>query len=307
MNKQIKVLLKAIIVSFILTSCQTMSIKPYSNLETQIINGSNLYLTSSDKADLLIFINGSGMNSVLGEKKGDKWTYFEFPYFIIKVYRNLYDIAIPEKLDFSLGENYENDRLRLSNYTVDGLVTTYTQTINEYLNKNNYKSVILFGISEGGLLLPKIYNALNNKECINKMIIWGAGGYSQAECFRVLANSVTPMPLGYRTECAKIDQVVNEVYNDPYSMTKYYLGWPYNRWNSFFRYQPIKEYSSINIPILFVQGKYDYSNPIESVTIVQENYKNKQYKYMFYDMGHVPDNDKEIESILIDISTWINE
>jgi esterase/lipase len=302
-----KVLLKVIFVGVVLTSCQTMLIKPYTNLETQLINGRNLYLTSSDNTDLLIFVNGSGMNSVLGEKKGNKWTSLEFPYFIFKVYKNLYDIAIPEKLDFSLGENFENDPIRLSNYTVDGLVTAYTQTIDEYLSKKEYNNVILFGISEGGFLLPKIYNALNNKGYIKKMIIWGAGGYSQAECFRILASSVISMPKGYRNECAKIDQIIDDVSSDPYSMTKYYLGWPYKRWNSFFGYQPIKEYSSINIPILFVQGKYDYSNPIESVTFIQENFKNKEYKYMYYDMGHIPDNEIEIEAILIDVSKWINE
>lgn len=82
MKNQMKVLLKAIVIGVILTSCQTMSIKPYSNLETKTYNGRNLYLSRSDKADLLVFINGSGMNSVLGEKKGNIWTSVEFPYFI---------------------------------------------------------------------------------------------------------------------------------------------------------------------------------------------------------------------------------
>ncbi len=114
------------------------------------------------------------------------------------------------------------------------------------------------------------------------------------------------MPTGYRNECAKIDTIIDEVSSDPYSITKYYLGWPYNRWNSFFSYQPFNEFNTINIPILFVQGKYDYSSPIESVVFIQDNYANKQYKYMYYNMGHIPDNDKGIESILNDISIWID-
>jgi esterase/lipase len=259
----------------------------------------------SNKSDLIIFINGSGMNSVLGVKEGGKWKSVEFPYFITKTYKDTYDIAIPEKLNFTLGENCVRNIEKLKNYTVEGLVTAYTQTIDGYLDVKNYNNVILFGISEGGLLLPKIYNNLQNKTKIEKIIIWGAGGYSQYDCFRIVANSAVPMPEEYRAECSKIFQVSKAVEKDPYSMNKLYLGWPYNRWSSFFDYQPIKEYDLINIPILFVQGLYDYSSPVESVKYIQDIYSNKQYKYMFYKMGHVPDDDDEIKKILFDINSWI--
>jgi len=306
MTKRIWLIME-IALALLITSCQTMSREPYPGIEVHNLHERNLYLSRSGKTDLLIFIDGSGMNSVLGIKNGISWESVEFPYFVVNNYRDAFDIAIPEKLDFAFGENCDRNPSKLSNYTVEGLVDGYAQTIDEYLDMNSYNSVTLFGISEGGLLLPKIYNQLRNRTCIRKLVVWGAGGYSQADCFRILATSAIPIPREYRKECSKIDIAIEDIKTDPHSMTKYYLGWPYNRWSSFFSYEPINEYESIDAPVLFVQGLDDYSNPAESVRYVKDTYSNKPYKYLYYKMGHVPDSDQEIKKILLDIGLWIRE
>ncbi len=117
---------------------------PYQNLKKRSIGNNNSYLLNSNKEYLLIFLNGSGMNSVLGERKGGIWRSVEFSYFICKYYGYYYDIAIPKKPDFSLGKNYEEDANKLSNYTVDGLVTSYTNTINDLLRNGKYKKTLFF-------------------------------------------------------------------------------------------------------------------------------------------------------------------
>jgi len=305
MKKTISLCIVFFIISVILTSCQTISKNPYPKILVKVFNNRNLYLLCSDKSDLMIFIDGSGMNSVLGVKDGDTWKSVEFSYFVINTYMNEYDIAIPEKLNFTLGENCVNNEQKLKNYTVDGLVTAYTQTIDGYLNTKKYNKIILFGVSEGGLLLPKIYNNLENKANITKLVVWGAGGYSQYDTFKILANSTVQMPKEYKAECSRIDEVDGDIKKNPYSMNKFYFGWPYNRWSSFFNYEPIKEYESINVPILFIQGLYDYSSPVESVKYIQEKYSDKHYKYLFYKMGHTPDTFNDIKKILSDISLWI--
>lgn len=291
----------------LLASCQTAALNPYPGMETRKLNGGAVYVTPPAHPSLLVFIEGSGMNSVLGIKNGVLWDSVGFAYFVYNHYRGEYDIAIPEKLDYSFGEDYQDDLERMPRYTVDGLVSSYAAAIDEYLSSKSYDSVILFGISEGGLLLPRILNALRRKDSVTKMVVWGAGGYGQAECFRILGGSAIPMPQGYREECLKIDLAIDEVAQDPSSLTKRYLGWPFNRWSSFFAYQPILEYDAVNLPVLFVQGTRDYNSPVESVQFLQEYRGDRQYSAKYYDMGHIPERDSEIKRILDDISAWIRE
>ncbi|MBN2223045.1 MAG: hypothetical protein JW765_00065 [Deltaproteobacteria bacterium] len=291
----------------LLASCQTTALNPYPGIETRKLTSGTLYVTPSDHPTLLIFIEGSGMNSVLGLKNGVLWDSVGFAYYVYNHYRGDFDIAIPEKLDYSFGEDYQNDLERMPRYTVDGLVSSYAAALDDFLSSKNYDTVILFGISEGGLLLPRILNNLRYKGSVTKMVVWGAGGYSQEECFRILGGSAIPMPQGYREECLKIDTVLEEVAKDPYSLTKGYLGWPYNRWSSFFPYQPIQEYKAINVPVLFVQGKRDYSSPVESVQFLQVYRGDRQYSAKYYDMGHIPEEDTETIRILDEIAAWIRE
>jgi pimeloyl-ACP methyl ester carboxylesterase len=283
----------------------------YGDFETYRINGNNLYEFCSDKNDkLLIYIEGSGTTSVLGEKNKGKWVSYNFGYFLTKYMKKYFTIIIPEKLGMDIGQNRWGDPVFMRSYTVDNLASCYISTIDGYLEKNrHYKSIYIIAGSEGGLLFPKIYSELKNKTIIEKAIVIGAGGLGQYECFKILGKSTIEMPSNYRDECKRIDDVVIDIKKDPLSITKMYFGWPYSRWNSFFMYKPFDYYKKIDIPILFYQGMLDWNSPIESVEYVQKNINNKKFEYRYKkNMGHVPnfDNENDTASYFSELYTWLN-
>lgn len=293
----------------VLLLCSCMTTVPYHNMHENNENDQLIYTFNSNKDKALIYIDGSGLNSVLGVINSDKWISVQFSYFLASNLNRDFTLVIPEKLNFKKGIDYKNDDEALRKYTVGNLVESYSRKIDYYIeNNSNINEIYLLGISEGGLLAPKIINAIQNKSRIKKMIIWGAGGYSQEECFNILAASTIQMPETYRNECKKISEVEKDIELNPTAINKYYLGWPYSRWNSFFKYRPINEYAEIDIPVLFIQGLKDYNSPFESVKFVEEEYSKKDYEYVYYnDMGHIPEKKEEIAKIIESIYSWIKK
>lgn len=306
--KQLNVVFSAVILSILLLgSCATTK-SVYSNLKIEEYDKTHLYQVGANSKDLLIYLEGSGTASVLGEKQNGKWISVNFGYFISKYFGPTYRIAIPEKLFIGIGENHSTDSAFLKKYTVDNLVKSYCKSIDAYLAKHSeYENVYIIGASEGGLLLPKVYAELNQRERIKKAIVIGAGGLDQYECFRILAKSSIEMPEKYRNECKKVDEIVNEINTDPESIEKQYMGWPYLRWNSFFKYRPYEYYSAIKIPVLFYQGRLDWSSPIESVEYLQKNILNTNFEYRYIDtMGHIPAfDDEEMKQFIKELNDWL--
>lgn len=284
----------ALIVSVCAVALSFVSCMTYKNLKTENYGDAHMYEVGSKKPDLIIYLEGSGKTSVLGERKNNKWVSVNFGYMLAKSMGDSFQIAIPEKLDIGIGENHSADTSFLKNYTVDGLTESYCKAIDGYLdNHREYKNVYIIATSEGGLLFPKIYSQLIHNERINKAIVIGSGGLSQAECFRILSASAVEMPPSYRAECQRIDEAIQEVKADPQSVEKKYFGWPYARWSSFFDYKPFDYYKEIRIPVLFYQGKLDWSSPVESVQYIQKNLPENPFEYMYIDkMGHTPDMTK---------------
>nr|HPO50453.1 hypothetical protein [Spirochaetota bacterium] len=138
---------------------------------------------------LIIYIEGSGLNSVLGERKNGIWRSFQFSYYVYNFFKDKCNIIIPEKLKMRVGENYESDKETVSLYTVENMFESYRKSVDFYLDEHDFSTVILFGVSEGGLLIPKIYDSLKNREKISKIVVWGSGGLSQYECFKILGNT----------------------------------------------------------------------------------------------------------------------
>ena len=290
----------------LLGSCQTAN--PYHRMINAEYDSQSIYEFNKNQRDLLIYIDGSGLNSVLGIKKNEKWESVGFSYFLVKNLDNDVELAIPEKLDYKLGYDYKNDKESLKKYTVENLIISYSHKIDALIDSNSYHHIYLMGVSEGGLLAPKILNTIKNKAKIEKMIIWGSGGYSQKDCFKVLAQSKISMPDKYRDECIRLIEVIADIEMHPDSIEKYYMGWPYSRWYSFFKYSPINEYREIDIPVLFVQGLLDFNSPYESVKCIEEMIKNSKYEFKYYpEMGHIPSSDEEMKAIIKEIYTWIKK
>lgn len=74
------VLSLAVMLSFV--SCMT-----YKNLRGEEFGASHIYEVGSNKPDLIIYIEGSGKTSVLGERKNAKRVTVNFGYMLAKGWR----------------------------------------------------------------------------------------------------------------------------------------------------------------------------------------------------------------------------
>lgn len=292
------------------TSCVTFfpyDRQIYPGLQTKGYSSGNLYVFNSPASDsLVIFIDGSGMHSVLGNKKNKRWNELTMSWFMSNFFSDKLSLIVPEKPGIDIGADYSDSLQAYNLSTFDTLVHHYTHSINSYLRENSFSDIFIIGFSEGGLLAPVIFEKIENKSALKKMIVWGAGGLSQDKWFSCLAESNVPMPVEYREECKNIDHVKSCVELNPTSLDHWYMGWPYLRWAGFFEYIPFDYYSTINIPVLFVHGTHDINCPVESTLFIEQNMPDKPYDYMYIDeMGHLPEKSKEIESLIGRIYYWI--
>ena len=257
---------------------------------------------------LVFYLEGSGLHSVLGVKNNDGWSHRTFSYFVIKYFNAFADVVVIEKPKMKPGKDHSTDRDVLTAYTAGNLIDHYSTLIDDYLDKSEAAQIVIFGYSEGGILAPAVYKELKNRDRITKLVIGGAGGMSQYEQFMVLAESYVKMPDKYRLECRDIQRVRSRVKNFPDSIEYRFLGLPYRRWSSFFDFTPADYYMSIEIPVLFYHGKFDWSVPVESTSMIEKMYPDKKFTFMYIDkMQHVPDDDKGMEELFMRLIMWVTE
>ena len=286
-----------------------LSCAGYSNLYVEKHDDHSCYFFPNLESDkLLIYIEGSGLGSVLGVKKGSSWKRRNLGYYIVKRYNRHFNIMIPEKLQMEMGKSYSGDRNVLYNYTYENLVESYAESINRHLSENRYSAVYLVGCSEGGLVLPGLYSRIQMKDIIRKIVIWGGGGLGQYEAFKILGKSEIDMPEDYRNACLDIEEAGRLIDENPDSIDDYYLGWPYRRWSSFFRYNPSDYLSDMKLPVLFIHGLKDWHYPVESTQYAEKMDFHDEFEFRYYpDMGHGPENVFGLNSLLDDIFDWIRE
>ncbi len=301
---RMKIIFLLISMNFII-SCQTRN--PYPGLQTH--NGESTYYTieNSDSNKLIIYLEGSGYESVLGRfDTSGNWEYTNFAEPITKTFSKEYNILVPEKLMFKMGQSYKDDKAVYSSYRVDELVLSYTKSIDTYLSRNIFSEVYIIGASEGGYLLPAVYKNLKNKNKIDKLVFFGSGGFSQLEELRILGNSKVEMPDNYRAICQQIETEWVDIQQDPNSVEKFFLGHPYSRWSSFFLYKPIEDIRGINIPALFIQGELDWSTPVESTKMIENEKISDKFKFIYYEkMEHGPSTYRQMKTLSNDMKEWL--
>lgn len=215
---------------------------------------------------LIIYLEGSPFNSVLGIKGVIlPWKTIQFTYFLQKDLSNDYDILVPEIMNVNPGEKFKDDTLKLESVTLNNRVNADTLAINSFLNKHSYKYVYLIGYSEGGMLLPKIYNELRFHWKITKLINIAGGGYSYKELISEICKK-----RGISTY--KIDSTFTDIEKYPNSLSKFAFGNPYKKWSSFMNYKPSEEYKKIDIPIFLIQGTSDVNVPVESSRFLKKKF-----------------------------------
>jgi len=260
---------------------------------------------------LLVYINGSGYQSAFGLKEGDRWIQAGNPVGFMKGLFPDYDILVPEKINITIGGDHSRDTRVISAYTLENRVRAAAAVIDAILDRTDYPRVFILGISEGAYILPRIYQTLRHKSVVSALVIWGAGGMSQYEEFKLLAVSGVPMGPAMKKGYKDLESVVSDIKAHPDAINKEYFGFPYKRWASFLWYSPIDDLVAINIPILLLHGTDDICSAVESSRLVESRFKklgkrNLTY-YEYAGMTHGPETDEECSRFYLDLVTWLKK
>ena len=292
----------------------------YSNLYTRRLykdgNFIDFYLLQSSAAtpskDLLICINGSAKESVLGKKVGKSWETVSLPFFIRKSIGSSVDILIPEHPNMEAGKLYANDLKTLSSDHFEIKTKAYATIFDFILTQSTYKRVFLLGYSEGGYMLPRILLMLKYPEKINGLILCSSGGLSYAEILAIQRQSNALFSEKYRLALNQLDAVIQEIKHSKdkkQSDQKFFLGWPLAKWRSYLFYRPIDDLRKLSIPILVLHGENDLNIPVESSRYIEDVFKKDKrgnLSYIEYKQSNHTYNG-QWEHLIQDIQHWISD
>jgi len=302
-------------ITLLICACQTAQknenndfYDPYPNMVTLTFNGNRAYEFNSNNnlsENLIIVLEGSGWTSTLGVFMDNEWRFVGFGARFIEVLRDDYTILIPEKWDRVLGINYIDDMDARFLYTRENLIDCYVSTINSYLADNNYSNVFLIGISEGGAVLPVVYEKLLDNELVKGLVSIAAGGLGAYESY--LINIEKDNISDFWRDFYKNAINIYDKRDEYYESTELFGGMVvYRQFVSSMFSRPFDSIKNINIPILFVHGVNDMNIAVESTLYIQNNLPEKPFEYIIYeDMGHIPMNEFEMKRFQNDISNWI--
>ncbi|MSR88739.1 MAG: alpha/beta hydrolase [Candidatus Margulisbacteria bacterium] len=263
---------------------------------------------TSEQKDLLIFLDGSSKQSVLGLKDKATWEKYGLPYYIRKSLPENIDLLVPEKINIIPGQDSGKNENFLINDTLKNKAALYTLLINQYLNSHTtYKHIYLMGYSEGGFVLPKIYNKLAHKENISGLILCASGGLSYYETLRIQQQSPLPFTEKYRQSLSQLEKELIRIKMRPHATDRYYFGWPYCKWADYMTYRPINDFIKVQIPILMIHGDKDLNIPIESAQYVKEAFDKTGKKNLTYHEIKNADHtfNGKCDPLIMEILAWI--
>ncbi|MFW5685880.1 MAG: alpha/beta fold hydrolase [Spirochaetota bacterium] len=263
-------------------------------------------LPSRDDA-LIIVLDGGVPASTIGFRIGDGDFTPSFFWFVLERLGDRAMVVTPEKFHAEPGGWYQYDEEFLLAYTADNLIVHYARLIDAYLEEHPAQRVYLFGASEGGMVLPAVYNSLEQRSRITKMVSAGAGGFNSTERFQVLAESgveTDPVTLFLHRN---FHLTLADIHSNPDSIEHTYVEIPYRYWYSFITYTPNDHFADIDIPVLFVHGRRDSVLPVESTEAVESRWPNKPYEYVYFeDMGHGPrGSESQTDEFFAAIEAWL--
>jgi predicted esterase len=231
---------------------------------------------NSPNENLVVYLEGSTMHSALGIKGSIlPWKSYSAAYVFQKILSDEFDLMVPERMNMETGRDYSDDTLRLREYTLKNRVNASANIIDAIIGVNRYKNIFIIGYSEGGLILPKVYNQLKNKTPVKKLICISAGGYSY---YQLIKTTLTErgLPDSY------VDSTIAEMIKDPGSVTRFAFGHPYNKWRDFLYYDPMEEYKKVDIPILVIHGDSDTNASVKSSRFLKNKFDEMGKKNLTY-------------------------
>jgi hypothetical protein len=92
---------------------------PYPTLDILDYENNTAYEFKNENSNkLVIYIEGTSWNSVLGWKEGDQWQSVTVAYYFVDLMKDNYNILIPERLNMQIGNYYGYNPAMRRNYTL---------------------------------------------------------------------------------------------------------------------------------------------------------------------------------------------
>ncbi len=263
---------------------------------------------SSNHKNLLIIFEGSGKHSVLGKKNSHGWDSVSLAHLFNKELLKGMDILVPERISLELGAEYRDNQSGCED-NFRNKVTLYPDMIDQFLCLHpEYCRVIMMGYSEGGSLLPRLYQKLNHKNRISGLILCSSGGLSFYESLQVQKKSNLLFPDKYRQSLDILEPSVLAIRQHPFSKDMFYFGRPYIKWAYFLSYRPMDDLLTVSIPILVLHGDKDLNIPVESSRGIGKAFQKAgkhNYRYIEYkNTNHFFNGD--YSKMIQDINAWIS-
>jgi len=287
---------------------------PYYNT-LYFMDGQGYEFKNASSNKLIITLDGGpGWNRNRVGAIGDKVYQYHFVDWLLNFYDE-YNIFVPEKFDWGRLVNPFWDIKNREKYTIDNLVLNYEGVIKEYLSQNDYGTIIIAGVSEGGIIAPELYLLLEDFN-ISGLIIISAGGL-------IAPVDITAARLKKPLDDESIRQYTDTFYQylATYSGERYAdspdevqyrrtgqvytpLMWRY----SMNTRRPFELYKKINIPVLFIHGLLDTTVSVIATRYVEENLPEKSFDFIYYpEMGHGLATIGELKRMRADIADWLWE
>jgi predicted esterase len=241
---------------------------PYCKYELKTEKDSiTFYLSgtlSKEKLPLIIFIQGSGMNSLFtkNEKGQIRPGYGHQAWFNVAKEKNR--ILIVEKPGIKYlqtGKSIAFDK----KFSLDNWSNTIIDAIN-YVTEHEMidtSKILIAGHSEGGVVASRVAKLMKNK-VTNTAIMAGEGPSQLYSLYKLADDSILfhAEELNMSTSKQRINYLTDnwkDILSDPNSTDKKFLGFTYLRWSSMLKTSVIDELSDYNGKILIVQGTIDKS------------------------------------------------
>jgi len=278
-------------------------------------SGKGYEFKNDESNKLIIFLGSFSWGSAVQTKWSDKIIdmLLEMPKL-----NERYTFFVPEKNNREIGALYGLDIKEREWYTIDNLIENYYNVISEYLSRNNYESIIIYGASEGAFVLPVLYSRLENKNITALISDSGGGGLSYAEQQNILLAKFLKNERAFSSLLISKEQRSNLQYyyeawletfqtRQFFDSADFFLNSPmtYKYFSGITRLNFIDYYEGINIPVMFIHGNLDTDVPVETTQYIQANFKNKPFDFFYYaDMTHLQIKQK-VYAPENDISEWI--
>ena len=227
--------------------------------------------THNDNLPLVVYIHGSGWNSLFNERNNEI-----VPTSGHSIWANVgkerHRILIVEKPGVNYLQTEESKEFQ-EKFSLESRSNTIVDAINYVLQNENIDKhkVLIAGHSEGGIVAAKVANLM--KEKISNVVVMAGEGASQLYSLYKLADDGTffnskehNMP----TSEERIQYLTNrwkDILADPMSTEKKFFGFTYLRWSSMLSTSVIDELTNYNEKILFIQGTADKAVYPETATV----------------------------------------